>query len=138
MFFIFKRVRRIIIRRKGSQKEYLLHKETARKLVHERLKYFNQFYGFKYNKVSIRNQKTRWGSCSKSGNLNFSYKLVLLPPHLSDYIIIHELCHLKEFNHSQAFWDLVAQQAPDYKKAINELKTSLRLDNFSHKSSPLV
>lgn len=129
MFFIFRRVRRRIIRRKGSRnpqkggREYLLHKENARKLVHERLEYFNQFYGFKYNKVAIRNQKTRWGSCSKRGNLNFSYKLALLPPHLADYIIVHELCHLQEFNHSQAFWNLVARQVPNHKELRNNLKS---------------
>lgn len=123
-FFRFRIVwrRRRITQRKGSTKKYLLHKESARKLVHERLEYFNQFYGFKYNKVAIRNQKTRWGSCSKRGNLNFSYKLALLPPHLADYIIVHELCHLKEFNHSQAFWDLVAQQFLDHKELRKKLK----------------
>lgn len=111
-----------ITRRKGSTKSYLLHKESACKLVRERLEYFNQFYGFKYNKVAIRNQKTRWGSCSKRGNLNFSYKLALLPPHLADYIIVHELCHLKEFNHSQAFWDLVGKQILNYKDLRNQIK----------------
>lgn len=110
------------MRRKGSTKEYLAHKESARKLVHERLEYFNQFYGFKYNKVAIRNQKTRWGSCSHHGNLNFSYKLALLEPRLADYIIVHELCHLKEFNHSKAFWSLVVQQFPDYRELRKQLK----------------
>lgn len=110
------------MRRKENQKEYLAHKESARKLVHERLEYFNQFYGFKYNKVVIRNQKTRWGSCSRHGNLNFSYKLALLEPRLSDYIIVHELCHLQEFNHSKAFWSLIAQQFPDHKLIRGKLK----------------
>lgn len=114
--------RRRVVRRKGSTKSYLLHKESARKLVRERLEYFNQFYGFKYNKVAIRNQKTRWGSCSKRGNLNFSYKLALLPPHLSDYIIVHELCHLQEFNHSQAFWDLVAKKFPEHGNLRKQMK----------------
>src|SRR3989344_7962300 len=120
-FRIVWRCRRIV-RRKGSQKEYLAHKELARRLIHDRLEYFNQFYGFKYNKVAIRNQKTRWGSCSKRGNLNFSYKLALLPSHLSNYIIVHELCHLKEFNHSKSFWLLVAQQFPDHQELKKQLK----------------
>ena len=110
-------------KRKGSRKEYLKHKEAARKLVHERLEYFNKFYGFTYKKIAIRNQKTRWGSCSKQGNLNFSYRLALMPAHHADYIIVHELCHLGEFNHSKNFWALVAQQVPNYKQIKKELKS---------------
>lgn len=106
------RVRRISL--KGRKQDYLRHKETARRLVKERLTYFNQFYGFKIGRISIRNQKTRWGSCSKRGNLNFHYKIALIPARLSDYIIVHELCHLGEFNHSKRFWALVAKTIPDY------------------------
>ncbi len=104
-----------------SQKDYIEHKEMARVLVLERLEYFNQFYNLKWGRVSIKNVKTRWGSCSSKGNLNFSYKIIKLAPHLADYIIVHELCHLKEMNHAQAFWDLVAQQMPEYKALKNEL-----------------
>ncbi len=121
-FFIFRRRRQRITRRKGSRKEYLAHKELARQLVMERLEHYNQFYGFKYHKVTIRNQKTRWGSCSKAGNLNFSYKIALLPPRLADYIIVHELCHLAQFNHSRAFWELVEQQFPDHRELRKQLK----------------
>ncbi|MBP9822036.1 MAG: M48 family metallopeptidase [Candidatus Pacebacteria bacterium] len=117
---VWRRVR--VSRPRPPRKEYLAHKESARKLVHERLEYFNQLYNFKYNKVAIRNQKTRWGSCSRRGNLNFSYRLALMEPRLADYIIVHELCHLKEFNHSQNFWDLVAQQFPDYRELRKRLK----------------
>lgn len=101
---------------------YKQHKERARTLVHERLAHFNLHYKFKINKIFIKNQKTRWGSCSSKGNLNFNYKIVLLPPHLSDYIIVHELCHLGQFNHSKAFWSLVEQTVPDWKKRRAELK----------------
>ena len=121
-FKIVWRRRRRVARRKGNRKEYLAHKESARKLVHERLEYFNQFYGFKYHKVSIRNQKTRWGSCSRHGNLNFSYKWALLEPRLADYVIVHELCHLQEFNHSKQFWSLVEQQFPDHHTLRKQLK----------------
>ncbi len=120
-FIIFRRRRRIV-KRKKNNKEYLVHKESARRLVHERLEYFNQFYGFKYNKVAIRNQKTRWGSCSRRGNLNFSYKIALLSSRLSDYIIVHELCHLSQFNHSNDFWSLVSRQFPDHKELRGQLK----------------
>lgn len=113
---------RIIRRRKPARKKhasraraplYLETKETARALVEERLLYFNQFYGHSIGSVSIRNQKTRWGSCSRKGNLNFNYRLALIAPALADYVIVHELCHLKEFSHKKAFWDLVSKTIPD-------------------------
>ena len=112
--------RRVVRRRRagirGSNKHYLLHKEQARSLVASRLAHFNQHYKFNLKKVFIKNQKSRWGSCSSKGNLNFNYKIALLPPHLADYIIVHELCHLGQFNHSQKFWALVAETMPDWRK----------------------
>ncbi len=107
----------------SGRKLYEKHKEDARMLVSVRLNYWNQFYNFSWGRVSIRNQKTRWGSCSKKGNLNFSYKLALLSPELSDYVIVHELCHLKEFNHSKNFWNLVSQAVPDHKEKRKALRT---------------
>ena len=107
---------------KGDKKDFLKHKESALKLAERRIEYFNGVYKFKFNKVSIRNQKTRWGSCSKKGNLNFNYKIALLPERLADYIIVHELCHLGEFNHSRKFWSLVARTIPDYREIRSELK----------------
>jgi predicted metal-dependent hydrolase len=98
-----------------SVKDFKENKEKARILVTNRLEYFNQFYKYKFGKIYIRNQKSRWGSCSGKGNLNFNYKIVFLPSELADYIIIHELCHLKEMNHGQKFWDLVALHAPHHK-----------------------
>lgn len=103
---------------------YLKYKDQALVLAKDRLEYFNQFYNFKYGRVSIRNQKTRWGSCSKKGNLNFNYKIVLLKPEFADYVIIHELCHLAEFNHSVRFWELVSKQSPNYKLIVKALKNS--------------
>ena len=107
---------------KGGKREYAAHKERARAFAHERLAYFNRYYGLTFNAVSIRNQKTRWGSCSRRGNLNFNYKIALLSPHLADYIIVHELCHLKELNHSERFWDLVALTVPDHRSRRTELR----------------
>ncbi|MEI8343953.1 MAG: M48 family metallopeptidase [Candidatus Moraniibacteriota bacterium] len=102
--------------------EYLKLKEHAREMVAKRLDKFNAIYGFKYKGVAIRNQKTRWGSCSSKGNLNFNYKILLLPQRHADYIIVHELCHLKEFNHSKRFWNLVAQTIPEYEKIVEQLR----------------
>ena len=97
-------------------------KEYARDFVARRLEKYGEIYGFQYKSVAIRNQKTRWGSCSSKGNLNFNYKIMLLPERHADYIIVHELCHLKEFNHSKRFWNLVAQTIPEYEKIISQLR----------------
>lgn len=116
------------VKRRGKKrassvtKHYVLHKELAREMVHQRLIHWNQFYGLQYNRVAIRNQRRCWGSCTSLKNLNFSYKLLFLPSHLQDYIIVHELCHLQELNHGKNFWLLVAQQIPDYKMRITELR----------------
>ena len=106
----------------GGVTHYKKHKEQARALVNNRLEYFNQFYGFEYNRISIRNQKTRWGSCSRKKNLNFNYKIIFLTQEQADYIIVHELCHLKEMNHSKSFWLLVLKEILDYKEIRKMLK----------------
>lgn len=105
-----------------NRDDYLKDKEKARSIILERLEYFNKFYNFSYNKVTIKNQKSTWGSCSRKKNLNFNFRLLYLPPQQRDYIIVHELCHLKELNHSKQFWSLVALTIFDYKKIRRELK----------------
>jgi predicted metal-dependent hydrolase len=100
----------------------LANKETARYAVRKKLESLNLFYHYSYRAVSIRNQKTRWGSCSQRGNLSFNVKILFLPERLQDYLIVHELCHLKELNHSQHFWNLVAQTIPDYAARRRELR----------------
>lgn len=107
---------------KNSKAEYLKYKEQARKLAQDRIEHYNVIYKFKVNSISIRNQKTRWGSCSKKGNLNFNYKIALISQEQSDYIIVHELCHLGQFNHSAKFWKLVAQTIPNHQPIRKELK----------------
>ena len=121
MWRVYKRRRR----KKASSvtKHYVENKEVARALVLARLQHFNQFYNLQYNRVSIRNQRRCWGSCTSLKNLNFSYKILFLPDHLRDYIIVHELCHLVELNHGKGFWELVAQEVPSYPAHIRELKT---------------
>lgn len=107
---------------KNTKKEYSEHKERALILAQTRIEYFNKTYNFSFNKISIRNQKTRWGSCSKNGNISFNYKIALLPEKMADYIIVHELCHLNEFNHSKNFWSLVAKAIPDHHDIRKDLK----------------
>lgn len=97
-----------------NKKQYVQKKEEARRLVLERIAYHNNHFGYPLKRVSIKNHKSRWGSCSAKGNLNFNYKLVYLPLEVVDYVVVHELCHLKEFNHSKSFWALVAQRIPQY------------------------
>ena len=109
-------------RRKPNSLEFIQYKNQALATAQNKIAHFNAFYKFKVNRVTIKNQKTRWGSCSKKGNLNFNYKIALLPPHLSDYVIVHELCHLEQLNHSPAFWNLVAKTIPQYKKIKKEFK----------------
>jgi predicted metal-dependent hydrolase len=106
---------------KSSKKDLAKYKAAALKLAKDRIEHFNYSYGFSFKKISIRNQKTRWGSCSKSGTISFNYKIVLLPAKLADYIIVHELCHLGEMNHSRKFWTLVARTIPDYVNLRKEL-----------------
>lgn len=106
---------------KNTKAGYLKYKNEAQALAEKRIAKFNKIYKFKFNKINIKNQKTRWGSCSKRGNLNFNYKIVHLPQHLADYIIVHEICHLGEFNHSKKFWNLVAKTFPDHQEIKSEL-----------------
>lgn len=108
---------------KGTQAHYRRYKEEARARVHARLRHYNQFYQLTWQRIAIRNQKTCWGSCSVRGNLSFNYKVALLPERLADYVIVHELCHLRELNHSPKFWRLVAHTLPDYAALKKELRT---------------
>jgi predicted metal-dependent hydrolase len=118
--FSFKKKKKVV--KKISPQVKKLRAE-ARVIVLERICYFNQYYKFEYNRIFIKNQKTRWGSCSNHKNLNFNYRIALLPKELQDYLIVHELCHLKEMNHGPNFWKLMAEQIPDCKTLSKQLKT---------------
>ena len=96
--------------------------DKALKYIPERVAYYAQIIGVSYGRITIRNQKTRWGSCSSKGNLNFNCLLMLAPPEIIDYIVVHELCHRKEMNHSASFWNEVASVLPDYKQSEKWLK----------------
>ena len=96
--------------------------DQALKIIPTRVEYFARIIGVTYGNITIRNQKTRWGSCSSKGNLNFNCLLMLAPPEVLDYVVVHELCHRKQMNHSKAFWTEVEKVFPDYKESINWLK----------------
>lgn len=106
----------------GSRLEYLQYSARARKLVMDKIRKINAYYGFEFERVSIKHLQTRWGSCSRKRNLNFNYRIVFLPDNLADYLIAHELCHLREMNHSSSFWLLVSKAIPDYKVLAKELR----------------
>ena len=88
--------------------------EMALARIRERLEVYAPRIGVSYGRVTVRNQRTRWGSCSAKGNLNFNWRLILAPEKCLEYVVIHELCHRREFNHSARFWDLVQRQMRDY------------------------
>lgn len=105
-----------------SARDFKKHKEEALVLALRKLEHHNRLYGFSWNTVTIRNTSSRWGSCSRKKNLNFSYRFIFLPEKLQDYLVVHELCHLQELNHSVNFWKLVEKAVPEYKTLRKELR----------------
>ncbi len=96
--------------------------ERARIIIPERVEYYAGLMGISYGRITIREQKTRWGSCSSKGNLNFNWKLTLMPQEILDYVVVHELAHRKEMNHSKDFWKIVEKVLPDYRERRRRLK----------------
>ena len=90
--------------------------ELAREIFTRKAAYYASVMKVTYGRISIREQKTRWGSCSSKGNLNFNWRLIFAPEEVLDYIVVHELAHRREMNHSQAFYDIVESVLPEYKK----------------------
>jgi predicted metal-dependent hydrolase len=103
----------------GSNADYLAFKETAYAIATAKL---SEIDGGARHKIAIKNAKTLWGSCTRQGTLNFNYKIALLPKEVANYIVVHEFCHLKEFNHSDRFWRLVEGFVPNYKALRKLLK----------------
>lgn len=91
--------------------------DQAVEYIPKRVKYYAEKENFVYNKITIKNLVSRWGSCSTKGNLNFNCLLMLTPDYVMDYIVVHELCHLREMNHSEKFWAEVEKIIPDYQRA---------------------
>ena len=105
--------------RTALEKRYI---NAAKEYFPKRVAYFQQFTGGTYNRITIRAQKTRWWSCSARGTLSFNWRLMLAPPAILDYVVVHELCHLTHMDHSPAFWQAVGEVYPDYRTARKWLK----------------
>jgi predicted metal-dependent hydrolase len=122
--------RRIIIREALTE----LYKEIAKRILRERTEDFAKILGVKPNRITIKEQKSIWGSCSSKDNINYNWKIIMAPIAILDYIVVHELCHLREHNHSKNFWDLLESIMPDYKMRKNWLKdngVTLDIDKVS-------
>lgn len=98
------------------------YRQAAKQYIYERVEYYLPLIGGHYSSIRIGDQKTRWGSCSSNKTLSFSWRLMLAPPRVLDYVVIHELCHLTHMDHSKDFWALVASVDPDYKEHRQWLK----------------
>lgn len=92
------------------------YRNAARSRFEERVAYFHPITGGNYTAITVRDQKSRWGSCSSRGTLSFNYRLIFAPPVILDYVVVHELCHLTHMNHSSDFWDMVASVMPEYRE----------------------
>ena len=107
---------------KFTETELKIIKKKAKREIPILVDYYAPLIGVTYNRISIRAQRTLWGSCTADGNLNFNCLLVLLPERVMRYVVVHELCHRKEMNHSKRFWSEVSKILPDYKELRKQLK----------------
>lgn len=107
---------------KNNRNEYIREALTkwyrlyAARIYEDRTKYYAEKLKVSYNRITVKEQKTRWGSCSSKGNLNFNWRVIMAPIEIVDYLVVHELCHLIHMNHSKDFWALVESILSDYEK----------------------
>ena len=124
-------INKAVAREKATREKYESLTETdiralkkeARKYLVPLCEYYSSLTGLKYNKISITSAKTRFGSCSSSKNISFSYLVMLYPEPAREYVVLHEIAHLKEMNHSKAFYTIIGQYMPDYKERRKLLKS---------------
>ena len=114
--------RRMASAEKLSDEELRALARQAKQLIPQRVAYYAPLVGVSYGRITIRHQRTRWGSCSSAGNLNFNCLLMLAPPEVLDSVVVHELCHRKEPNHSKRFYAEVLRVFPDYRRCEKWLK----------------
>ncbi len=98
------------------------YKSKAYEKIEERAKFYSNMMGLKYNKINITDARRRWGSCSPSGNINFSWRLIMAPINVVDYVVVHELVHLRVKNHTKKFWNAVRVVLPDYEERAEWLR----------------
>ncbi len=108
--------------REYTQAEIRVYKKRAQGIIARRVAHYAGIMDVDYNRITIRDQKSRWGSCSTGKNLNFSWRLILMPIEVMDYVVVHELAHLKQMNHSKDFWAEVEKVLPNYKEHRQWLK----------------
>lgn len=125
-FWIYKQLQRMEEGRKNqivySKEQERALRQEARNRLTQRTDYYKTILGVEYNRIRIADQKTRWGSCSSTGTISYNWHLVLLPDAILDYVVVHELCHRLQMNHSKEFWKLVEQVLPDYRTRRKWLK----------------
>jgi len=109
--------------RENSLKHFEQYQEAALSLADKKAKYWSKQLGYKYTRIAVKQLKSRWGSCSSEGDLSFNYKIIFLPDNLQDYVVVHELCHIKQPNHSKKFWSLVERSLPNYEKMRTTIRT---------------
>ena len=107
---------------KFTPEEVQILAQRARNALPPRVAHYARLMGVTYGRITVRSQRSRWGSCSAKGNLSFNCLLMLVPEQVADYVVVHELCHRKEMNHSARFWGTVASVMPDYRVSRQWLK----------------
>lgn len=114
-----------------TAKEEVQYKKQAKTYLQQKCLFFSQIMGLRHGEVKINSAKTRWGSCNRKGDINFSYRLLFVPEDLIDYVVVHELAHVREMNHSAGFWTIVERIMPDYKarrKRLREFEHQIELE----------
>ena len=118
-YWIYKQTKKTLAEKENrihrSEAELKKLKEQARMVLTEKTDYYKSIIGVEYKRLRIGDQKTRWGSCSSKATISYNWRLVLMPEEIMDYVVVHELCHLLEMNHSEFFWNHVSDVIPDYK-----------------------
>jgi len=105
-----------------TRQDELRYKNQAKGYFLQKCRHFAEQMGLNHGSVKVNSARTRWGSCNRNGDINFTYRLLFAPEELIDYVVVHELAHTKEMNHSERFWRIVEQTMPDYKARRKKLK----------------